>query len=92
MTKKDLKSMPPFPFPKEFFPEGTFPPGVRQARRGTCCRRPCCRRMPRGWMDQLDWTGAAESQSSRSLCLMGTLTAGLMGACAGLLGWRSSSR
>lgn len=29
MTKRELKEMPPFPFPREFFPRGTFPEGMR---------------------------------------------------------------
>ena len=29
MSAAEIKAMPPFPFPKELFPEGTFPPGMR---------------------------------------------------------------
>jgi hypothetical protein len=29
MSRRDLASLPPFPFPKELFPPGTFPKGLR---------------------------------------------------------------
>ena len=29
MPPAEIASMPPFPFPRELFPEGTFPPGMR---------------------------------------------------------------
>ena len=34
LNQRQMKRMPPFPFPKELFPPGTFPPGVRFSRRG----------------------------------------------------------
>lgn len=33
LSKADLASMPPFPFPKELFPPGTFPAGVRFSKK-----------------------------------------------------------
>ena len=34
MSEEELAEMPPFPFPKELFPEGTFPAGMRFSREG----------------------------------------------------------
>ena len=34
LSEDDLRAMPPFPFPKELFPEGTFPEGMRFSSEG----------------------------------------------------------
>ena len=34
MSEEELLEMPPFPFPKELFPDGTFPAGMRFSREG----------------------------------------------------------
>ena len=34
MSEEELAEMPPFPFPKELFPDGTFPAGMRFSREG----------------------------------------------------------
>ena len=34
MSEREIASMPPFPFPKELFPEGTFPKGMRFSSEG----------------------------------------------------------
>lgn len=53
MSKEELEAMPPFPFPKELFPEGTFPEGMRFSSDGIAGMPPAMSEMlARGEMGQ----------------------------------------
>ena len=67
MSPAEIAAMPPFPFPRELFPEGTFPPGMRFSSDGLADLPPSMQRaMEEGDLASVLHGGACHGGSSRS--------------------------